>query len=444
VTRTSSATTTPRPSNQLAPKNVDIPLGLAARQSGQLPAPPTAVVIPGQVESSNAKPKRSKLSSLASSRASTRSFDTSTSSKSSRSFSVDSESILTYPALRPSIGSFASLGSEITANSEGVTSTSSHIRRAIQTAMEMEIADQANRPSELTSEPSDISTPRQHTPKPEFSSTPSPQSLAQKPDYQGRAPSKLAQLAHAKAQQNSASWVPKQKSKSPRSQLPETQVHNTRTKYVIPIANGPTATTAITTSYQSLGNLMPPWSGQPPSALPLSELVPEVTSPQRPAISSKQLHASSKSSESKPPKQSKLAMKVKQSKQQKLVPEAEFIEDLASVQPLFMPSSVQTKAAPSAFASVLIEEVDASIVSHENDDRPRKSKSHSHKDHLPFPTASTTLQDPGFAFDVPSPDDIIFNARKGSSLVHGDARGKPVNSISSRSTNTSKRISSRA
>jgi len=57
---------------------------------------------------------------------------------------------------------------------------------------------------------------------------------------------------------------------------------------------------------------------------------------------------------------------------------------------------------------------------------------------------------PAFAFDVPSPDDMVFNARKGTSLSHqADARiksGSPTTPRSSSHTVSSgpKRVSSTA
>lgn len=50
-------------------------------------------------------------------------------------------------------------------------------------------------------------------------------------------------------------------------ETPSALVHSTRTEYLTPIANGPTATTAITTSYQSLRHLIS-LPALPPSSLP--------------------------------------------------------------------------------------------------------------------------------------------------------------------------------
>jgi hypothetical protein len=411
------------------------------------PKPPTPVQ-----EIVEEKPKKSKLSSLASSRASTKSIS-SMSSKSSRSFFVDSDSVLTYPALRPSPGSRMSLSSEITAPSEASTSLTCHIRRAVQTAMRMEVADHT---PDVVSEPSDASTPRQKPIELELPPPSTPRSPPRPPSLQGRAPSKLALLAQSKAQQaqqNPAPWSPQPR--TPRSLLPETHEHNIRTKYVTPIANGPTATTAITISYQSLGNVMSHSRSAKPST-PSSQ--PQTSAPPSPELSkgsSKEDSKLPKQSASRSPKQSKLVMKIKQSQRTSSVPEADHIEDLGdqNIQPLFLPPASQTLVSPSAFATVLIEEIDpgsrhsgGSKDSHDRSSERRRSKRRSHKDQ-PIPPAAPSSQSSGFSFDVPSPDDIIFNARKGTSL--GDARSKSAHSVNSRSSSnnissTPKRVSSKA
>src|SRR5258708_32579838 len=66
---------------------------------------------------------------------------------------------------------------------------------------------------------------------------------------------KLAKLAQAKSKQG-GSGAPKPNAAS--STTPSTLVGTSHTEYLTPIANGPTATTAITTSYQTLGNLLSP------------------------------------------------------------------------------------------------------------------------------------------------------------------------------------------
>lgn len=452
--RSSSETPTPRQSIHEPETQPVIPQEFQNRYSNQPRSTPPPVLVEDILEE---KPKRSKLSALASSRASTQSMG-SLSSKSSRSFFVDSDSVLTYPALRPSPGSSMSLRSQDTRFSEATTSTSSHIRRAIQKAMEQGIADQ-----DVISEPSDASTPRQGITQLEPTTPSSPTTSRAAPratDSQGRAPSKLALLAQSKASHASSSWSPTPK--LPRSTLPDAHEHNIRTKYVTPIANGPTATTAITTSYQSLGNLMSRSRSALPSSTPLTPIeatAPVPGSPQHSKASSKELPKppkeqpkSPKQPATKSPKQSKLALKSRQSQQQKVIPEADYIEELGDpLKPLFLPPPSQ-HASPSSFATVLIEDIEPgsrssgrSKGSYDRNGEPRKPKRRSHKEQ-PIPPSTSSSVSSGFSFDVPSPDDIIFNARKGTAL--GDTRTKSSTRSSSSSNNPSsapKRvISSRA
>lgn len=455
-----SDTPTPRHSTHEVETQPVIPPEFMNRQSDQ----PRSTPPPGPIEEVIAeKPKRSKLSALASSRASTQSIGT-LSSKSSRSFFADSDSVLTYPALRPSAGSSLSLSSQVTAASDRPTSTSSHIRRAIQTAMEMGIADQ-----DMASEPSDASTPRQHTVELQAPSSPATsRSTTRGTDSQGRAPSKLALLAQSKAaSQSSSPWSPTPR--LPKPTFPDTHEHNIRTKYVTPIANGPTATTAITTSYQSLGNLMsrsrsglpsstPPTPSEATTSAPstphqsktsskeLPKPLKELPKPPKESPKSQkqpvELPKSPKQPAPKSPKQSKLALKSRQSQQHKVIPEADYIEELGDpLKPLFLPSPSQQYVSPSAFATVLIEEIDPgsrssgrSKGSYDRNGEPRKPKRRSHKDQ-PIPPSTSSSQSSGFSFDIPSPDDIVFSARKGTNL--GDARTKSAHSSTRSSSNTS-------
>lgn len=131
-------------------------------------------------------------------------------------------------------------------------------------------------------------------------------------------------------------------------------------------------------------------------------------------------------------KQSKLAMKSRR------VPkpadsETEPEPILAALDhPMFAPESVRSRALPSAFASLLIDDDELSFRDHRKavDDARKESRQtqehrtiiekprrRTHKRHdIPPPPASTGSSQ-GFAFDVPSPDDIVFNARRGTSLA---------------------------
>ncbi|KAF9651277.1 hypothetical protein BDM02DRAFT_917119 [Thelephora ganbajun] len=414
------------------------------------PATTESTIPPPPIEKSIAStPKKSKLSELADSRSALHSAKSS-STLSSRSFAVDSASILTYPILRPSPASRLSL------NSDASRSASSYIRRAVDIAMEQERLDQLETEPEVKPEqPSgrstdDGSSTATETPRP------APQQQG------GRGPSKLALLAQSKAKQNPetiVSWVRPASGTIRRSRLPEAQEHNIRTKFVTPIGNGPTATTAITTSYRSLSNLMSRGvPGLPPSFPPPTDESRSTPSPvsttsaqSRPKSSSLQKppsvnRSTSSSAASKP---SKLAMKIKQAQQQKEIPEADVIEDMQDpVKPIFLPTG-EPNAKPSPFASVLLDEDDSGKRSRRKKDGTRKSR----RDNKGVPlirTAGHVTNPPPFAFDVPSPDDIVFHARKGTSLAQqADARIKSGSSTGSRSSShtvssTPKRVSSTA
>ena len=419
------------------------------------PAITESTIPPPPIEKSIAgTPKKSKLSKLADSRSvlsSAKSFDT----LSSRSFAVDSSSVLTYPILRPSPASSLSLNSEF-APSETPTSASSHIRRAIDTAIEQERLDKLEtKPEGNLDRSSDRSTDDGSS-----TATETPRPISQQRGNRGQ--SKLAQLAQLKAKQNPetiVSWVRPPSTATRRSRLPETQEHSARTKFLTPIGNGPTATTAITTSYQSLGNLTPRGvSGLPPSFPPPTDESRSTPSPvsttstsSRPKSSSSQKPPSVNRSRSSsaPSKPSKLAMKIKQAQQQKEIPEADVVEDMRDpIKPMFLPTG-EPNAKPSPFASVLLDEDEHGKKSRRRRDGSRRSR-HDDGEVLPLRTAGHATNPPTFAFDVPSPDDIVFNARKGTSLARqADARIKSGSSTPSRSSSHTvssapKRVSSTA
>lgn len=392
----------PRPPSEPVPPSEGLPEipDYNSKSSKQVPVP-----IP--------PPKKSKLSLLASSRAST----VSSRSESSRSSGIAlTGSVKTFPALRPSAHSARPPSSNLPSHLESrlgenteyynpasspPSSTSFLVRHAIQTAMHQEEVDKhATSPSS-----------RQSTNKAEptsLRSAVSPISSTHVHPYKEvqtfRPPSKLALLALAKT--NAA--------KTPKLPKPVTE-------YLVPTANGPTATTAITTSYQTLYSLTDP--GRSP-IIPEQYVVPLGTSPPE-------------------TKQSKLAMKIKKTsqKQNAAPPTEEVITP--PVSPMFYPtSSAHVRASPSAFASLLVDDPlttsedktrdkDRAARHRERGKRREKagrsplsegtsngthesSRSQRHKsDRLPMPDFSL-LQ--GFTFDGPSPDDIVLNARRGTSL----------------------------
>ena len=362
--------------------------------------------------------KRSRLSMLATSRAST----VSSLSQSSRSSGIAlTGSVKTFPALRPSAQSARPPNStvapsepsgEVGGNAEnfgrtspGPSSITSHVRRAIQTALKQEVDDQNNSNHPLS--PSRASSDRSKTPTPCPVAADSPRGaiVPTLPESKPiRLPSKLALLAQAKADASKAPRLPKP-----------------TTEYLTPIANGPTVTTAITTSYQSLYSL---------------------TDPSRSPIIPKQ-YVVPLSNVMDPPdaKRSKLAMKIKKaSEMQYARPEEEI--DVPSTSPMFYPKPSRVRASPSAFASLLIDDIltpsqdkDKHGASHNqakgNEHGEEKDKASallgevsidSHDSHRIRTRRLKNMKPPdfsppqGFTFDSPSPDDIVFNARRGTTL----------------------------
>lgn len=435
--------------------------------------------------------KPSKLSTLATSRAASSRYSTATKSSRQSATSVGGTSILTYPALRPSNESIMSMISE-EAPSESASSTDTIVRRAIQTALDQEAEDRNghNRPMEHEQQPKQpsgspsklsSSTSSQSTVRP----TPTPaspsklqaravassvaSSEAPKSTEKSTQPSKLAMYAQSKAKP----YVPKPKA-PPRPPSPNTLLHSTTTEYLTPIANGPTATTAITTSYQTLNHLMSPAKSALPPSFPPHDYKPT------PGLTSSHTEKKTSSSE---PKQSKLAMKAKKSHAKpevKANDAEEVMEDEKAWLPVptvFLPEASRSCASPSTFASLLVDDNPLTSTSHStyhpqvkkhrkgekeksSEDRDRdkgafrehrhhrtgsRSRSRSRTRHAsedgtertksvrrnkstkhsvpapPAPAANSGTKGAPFAFDSPSPDDIVFNARKGTSLARSQS-----------------------
>ncbi|ESK93714.1 hypothetical protein Moror_1412 [Moniliophthora roreri MCA 2997] len=402
----------------------------------------------------------SKLAQLASSRASSR-------TKSAILTSSSSESVKTYPKLRPAATDQSSQmrpqssstisrsqsqsnrsqshSASTVQQSMSPSSTSFHIDKAIQIAMDMEAKDRdkaaiVHKP--LPKTPSVVSsasastarqTPRPSAPTPskvleQPSATESPAIKGKNTGAVTRAPtkSKLALLAQERELQK-ALRAPVAKPSSP--ELPPE-----KTEYLTPIANGPSVTTAITTSYQTLYSLTDP-SKPPTSKAP--HVVP------LPAVD--YVTGSEKGSNTGKP--SKLAMKIKKAHEKhEKRPEPE--PEPYTIPPMFLPRSKSTRsshrASPSAFASVLVDDESSKGGEAENSRRRRKSsttittssfssitssstatstitstsdsesRSRSTRSRKPIPMPGPSTS--GFAFDSPSPDDIVFNARKGTAL----------------------------
>ena len=394
----------------------------------------------------------SKLSKLASSRASSVSTRTE-SSRSSGTFVTGS--IKTFPALRPSaqserppssVASSKDLPPIPSPSSTPIPSApSSIIQRAIQTALELEAVDREATPKSSPLRPQSEPSDRSETPTP----NPQPANISSNSEEPSVSPtsstrplSKLALLTQQKAEGGSRPSTLQRLSTPPQSSSPSRplsklamlaqqkvdatrvpKLPKTSTEYLTPIANGSSVTTAITTSYQSLYSLTDP---SRPNVIPKLNVVPLQLSTEAPTPTNH--------------RPSKLAMKIKRAGDKSTAaPESPPEEPIMpSLSPLFQSKSTHACASPSAFASVLVldnlhihqdqsttndghggykhkkEKVsvgktvrDGSINNHPH--RLHKSK------HADSPTYDTEDLAP-FAFNVPSPDDIVLNARKGSGL----------------------------
>jgi hypothetical protein len=219
----------------------------------------------------------------------------------------------------------------------------------------------------------------------------------------GKPMSKLAKLAQQKVTANKAPKLPPPK-----------------TEYLVPTANGGTATTAITTSYQSFFSLTDP---KRPSYTPKLDVVPIAAA-----------------SAVQPARTSKLALKVKKAGERPVAKSA--VEESAEttftpVSPIFQPTT-RSHASPSAFASVLMRE---DLVMYKSSRKSRERTSvrdlteeldarHMNKNQGIVPNF---VPSSGFAFDSPSPDDLVFNARRGTSLSQTKSGKSPATStLSSR------------
>ncbi|TFK73003.1 hypothetical protein BDN72DRAFT_956805 [Pluteus cervinus] len=400
--------------------------------------------------------KKSKLSTLASSRGSTQ-------TKSSWDVGVSlSNGEKTYPIVRPSSASArhpsiaptsqVSEGGSATPVDPISSSASSHIRRAIETAMLLEApiagpskeatpklaSSQSLTPSKLAAKLSARSAASNtpiHSKEPSKESsasstaTPPPQpTKSSESPTSSRQPSKLALLAQAKANRNSQ--VPSILSmKAP----PAPKLPAERTEILTPIANGSSVTTAITTSYQSLYSLTDPNN---PPMMPALSVVPLGSGP---VVDSKQ---------------TKLAMKIKKAYDKMNLEPVPLEEVLAAMDPPIFDTSKssRSRALPSAFASLLLNDSNGDIyppsdkqkdkdrsrskskerrkhrgndvvegditMSHDTEASPHAHKHRSRKHKHRAPPVPDFASTTGFQFNEPSPDDIVFNARRGTALAH--------------------------
>ncbi|THV05439.1 hypothetical protein K435DRAFT_745162 [Dendrothele bispora CBS 962.96] len=390
----SSVTSSPKPPSEPVPPLDTIP---DIPDTNSKSTPPTA---------QKSEAKQSKLSLLASSRASTR-------SKSSASLGTEkSGSVKTYPGLRPSALSAALPASSIqlyvpdqkslpslpplsptSANTQNVrSSTDSHIRRAIQMAIDLEEGDKKTGTPSTRSESYPSSASSARTPVPTASKVPA---ISGTPTQTVKPPSKLALLAQAKAAKSEAkAGKPITKAKGPLdtklSSPPVLPAEHT--EYLTPIANGSSVTTAITTSYQSLYSLTDP--ARPPTSpapyvVPLSA-VQSLTSPSKP---------------------SKLALKSRKAKEKQVTasPEEQKVIEPA-VPEIFLPKSSRSRREEQDLEA---RRKERKVSGKEVAPATRKHDSVRRR-HIATNLSSTSSS---FSFESLSPDDIVANARRGTSLA---------------------------
>ncbi|KAG5716065.1 HBS1-like protein [Termitomyces sp. T112] len=371
-------------------------------------------------------PKQSKLSRLASSRASS----ISTRSESSRSSGITlTGSVKTFPALRPSPQSLRPPSSNTSsdppsprtastapgANEEyynphttETSSMTSIVQRAIHTAMELEALDNAATPNIVSVVPIqpiatsaspafvEAKSPKQPRSSPVVPSALSPALAESSRVYKEvdtfRTPSKLALLA----QKSSASKTAK--------------ISRPVTEYLTPAANGPTATTAITTSIQTLWSLTDPTRSR---VMPALDVVPFGVNSSNPPPSTKG---------------SKLAAKIRRAHEKQNTASQKEEDFITSVSPIFDPDStalihkIQHRSSQYQNKEDTIEPTASTPPVIEYAEKC-KHKSRRHKDEgslVPGFLASS-----GFKFDGPSPDDIVMNARRGT-LLQKDSSSSPA------------------
>ncbi|KAL0580789.1 hypothetical protein V5O48_001254 [Marasmius crinis-equi] len=422
-TRTSSGTRSsisslPRPPSVSVPPIDTIPD--IPDSTSTLPA--TQQSFPGHLQQKPAK--QSKLAQLASSRTSSR-------TKSSASLGTEHiESVKTYPGLRPAEESTRPLSS-VVPRSIAPSSTSFHVDKAIQFAIEMEEQDRAitNDSPKVADKPlpktpsarSKLSEKARSSASPSKSisvfrpAAPTPSKAPQMPstDSPGSAKplSKLAQLAQEKAARADV----KKFLNTPLTRPPPGHLPPEHTEYLVPVANGPTVTTAITTSYQTLYSLTDPSrvaTGETPYVVPLPTMDYGYNTTQTSMV-----------------KPSKLAMKIRKAHEKQAPQAVEENPAHYQVPSMFLPHSSRSRASPSAFASVL---VDNGYLNHEGGEETKKDKGKGKEKARSTTSSASTIKHhrstrrkdrsisdvtspSAFSFDVPSPDDIVLNAHLDSS-----------------------------
>ncbi|KAJ3904884.1 hypothetical protein F5879DRAFT_31918 [Lentinula edodes] len=404
------------------------------------------------------------------------SISTSTSTSNSTALPVPPPGLRSIPRVPSSSGSITTPVSSPfqrsdrprdTITSSLPSSTSLKVRQAVDAALELEALDRelaASRKTRRTPLEKNLLTDQSelNTPTRPPASTP-PKVAAGVPrssttSLSTRPTSKLVLLAQAKAQkaeaQHTISKAPLARPPPPNHLPPE------HTEYLTPIANGSSVTTAITTSYQTLYSLTDPTR---PQAMEAPFVVP-LAAPSyiKGAATSTNSNASTRTSMTKAPP-SKLALKAKKAQEKSSPPShttvAEPEDNVIIVPSIFLPKSNRSSASPSAFASVLVvddlihsPQVSAgmsrretkgkqSITSERTEEAstPDMLRAH-HTQRRIAPTLGTPTTVSSFAFDGPSPDDIVFNARRGTHSAQRKDRKDAISigSITNKKTSTSK------
>lgn len=507
----SSAAYAPPSSATSAPKKSKLSQLASSRAStsaaGSAPGAPRSAVSAASVPRSATSAPRSATSAP---RSATSSHPTANSVSSHQTGVTVDGSVRTYPALRPtssslrspttstnpsvgphspsvglhspSVGPHSPYSPSAAPNSPSPTrtSTNSHIRRAIDAAMAQEENEKDNPP----------------TPKAPSSVHSDATAVPAEPEK--RQPSKLALLAKAKAAKLPAKGTSILNAPAARKAptLPEE-----RTEYLTPIANGPTVTTAITTSYQSLYSLADPGRarmGKAPYVAPLPQPAygtdaqagygadakpgygtdakpgygvgppPAYGASMQPSYGTSQQPSHSTSP---PEKQSKLALKARRAAQERRPQQLEGAhssprssqlqsphsqlqsphsqldeEPLLMRPPIFGSPREGSQATPSTFGSLLVDdeaeaerrrrarkerkraegamspmsEGTTTPLSDEERDRQRSQRekhSQRRKSKKQAPSIPTFSPPLSFSFDVPSPDDVVLNARKNTGFA---------------------------
>lgn len=139
------------------------------------------------------------------------------------------------------------------------------------------------------------------------------------------------------------------------------------------------------------------------------------------------------------PKRSKLALKSRRAHEKPAyeTPADEDFHDFGftpPLSPMFLPKTTRSRALPSAFASLLVDDRLTSYDSEGKGTHKHKGERREDIKHIDAsgtvsalsdlaetpkhrPQSSSPASPKRFAFDVPSPDDIVLNARRGTSLA---------------------------